>query len=146
MVYVDLNMVRAGVVTHPSEWPFCGYNEIQNPRQRYSLIDCDSLIDLFGVESRDEFKKTYQGWVAEALDKEADREREGRWTESIAVGNEGFIRDVKEKLGLKAMWREIAGANGSYELREPTVAYDLVFDAQNGDLRQKNAFFWDIFT
>ena len=31
MVYVDLNMVRAGVVTHPSEWPFCAYNEIQNP-------------------------------------------------------------------------------------------------------------------
>jgi hypothetical protein len=51
---------------------------------------------------------------------------------------------VKEKLGLKAMWREIAGANGSYELREPTVAYDLVFDAENGDLRQKNAFFWEI--
>jgi len=53
---------------------------------------------------------------------------------------------VKEKVGPKAMWREIAGANGSYELREPTAAYDLVFDAQNGDLRQENAFFWDIFT
>ena len=66
--------------------------------------------------------------------------------ESIAVGNECFIRDVKEKLGLKAMWREIVGANGSYELREPTAAYDLVFDAPNGDLKQKNAFFWDILT
>ena len=31
MVYIDLNMVRAGIVTHPSEWPFSGYNEIQNP-------------------------------------------------------------------------------------------------------------------
>jgi REP element-mobilizing transposase RayT len=39
MIYIDLNMVRAGVVNHPSEWPFSGYNEIQNPRQRYSLID-----------------------------------------------------------------------------------------------------------
>ena len=53
---------------------------------------------------------------------------------------------MKEKLGPKAMWREMAGANGSYELRECTVAYDLVFDAQNGDLRKKNAFSWDIFT
>ena len=28
LVYIDLNMVRAGVVKHPSEWPFGGYNEI----------------------------------------------------------------------------------------------------------------------
>ena len=53
---------------------------------------------------------------------------------------------MKEKLGPKAMGREIAGANGSYELREATAAYAPVFDAQNGDLRQKNAFFWDIST
>jgi hypothetical protein len=30
-----------------------------------------------------------------------------------------------------------AGMNGSYELREPTAAYEAVFDAENGDLRQK---------
>jgi putative transposase len=39
LVYIDLNMVRAGVVGHPSEWPFSGYNEIQNPFQRYALIN-----------------------------------------------------------------------------------------------------------
>ena len=33
LVYIDLNMVRAGVVNHPSEWPFCGYNEIQEPKR-----------------------------------------------------------------------------------------------------------------
>ncbi|MCJ7642491.1 MAG: transposase, partial [Desulfobacterales bacterium] len=55
MAYVDLNMVRAGVVSHPSEWPFCGYHEIQSPRQRYSLIDYESLIDLFDIQSMDEF-------------------------------------------------------------------------------------------
>ena len=49
MVYIDLNMVRAGVVTHPSEWSFCGYEEIQNPRQRDSLIDYEGLMDLFGI-------------------------------------------------------------------------------------------------
>ena len=30
IVYMDLNMVRAGVVKHPSEWPHGGYGEIQN--------------------------------------------------------------------------------------------------------------------
>jgi putative transposase len=51
MAYVDLNMVRAGVVSHPSEWPFCGYNEIQSPRQRYSLINDESLKLLMGLIS-----------------------------------------------------------------------------------------------
>ncbi len=36
MVYIDLNMVRTGTVSHPLEWEFCGYNEIQNPRKRYA--------------------------------------------------------------------------------------------------------------
>ena len=39
LVYMDMNMVRAGVVRHPLEWPFCGYTEIQAPRERYALID-----------------------------------------------------------------------------------------------------------
>ena len=36
--YIDLNMVRAGVVDHPSEWPYCGYNEIQKPRRKNILL------------------------------------------------------------------------------------------------------------
>jgi putative transposase len=28
IAYIDLNMVRSGVVNHPSEWNFGGYNEI----------------------------------------------------------------------------------------------------------------------
>ena len=39
LVYMDMNMVRVGVVNHPSEWTFTGYNEIQAPRERYGLID-----------------------------------------------------------------------------------------------------------
>jgi len=28
IVYIDLNMVRAGAVEHPSQWQHCGYQEI----------------------------------------------------------------------------------------------------------------------
>jgi len=38
LTYIDLNMVRNGVVSHPSEWSFCGYNEIQNPRKKNVFI------------------------------------------------------------------------------------------------------------
>jgi len=34
LVYIDLNMVRAGAVRHPSEWDQGGYGEIQNPPER----------------------------------------------------------------------------------------------------------------
>ena len=36
LVYVDLNMVRCGVVSHPGQWPHGGYNEIQCPLYSYS--------------------------------------------------------------------------------------------------------------
>jgi REP element-mobilizing transposase RayT len=142
LVYVDLNMVRAGVVNHPSEWPFCGYNEIQNPRQRYSIIDHEGLMDLLKTKSMDELRKNYRGFVEEALQKQGP-ERESRWTESIAVGCEAFVRDTKERLGIKAVGRQVVGDNGSYELREPEVSYEANFDPENGGLRQENAFYWD---
>jgi putative transposase len=46
LIYIDLNMVRAGVVAHPPEWAYGGYNEIQSPRERYALIDYERLRDL----------------------------------------------------------------------------------------------------
>ena len=76
-VYVDLNMVRVGVVAHPSDWSFCGYTEIQNPRQRYSLIDYEGLMGLFGIKKRDELKKVYGVWLEEAI-KRQGRERQPR--------------------------------------------------------------------
>jgi len=144
MVYIDLNMVRAGIVSHPSEWAFCGYNEIQNPRQRYSIIDYECLTDLFNAQSMDELRSTYKGWVDEALGKYSYSKREPRWTASIAIGNEDFVRVTKEKLGIRAIGREVMGENGSYELREPETPYDANFEIENGGLRQENTFYWEI--
>jgi putative transposase len=51
IVYIDLNMVRAGIVDHPSQWPFCGYNEIQAPRRKNVLINYEKLRELAAAES-----------------------------------------------------------------------------------------------
>jgi len=59
IVYVDLNMVRAGVVNHPSEWKFSGFNEIQKPRRRYSIIDYKSLTDLLNFDNYDDLKGSH---------------------------------------------------------------------------------------
>ena len=100
-------------------------------------------MSLLDIKSRDDLKRTYRGWVEEVLEKKS-RERQPRWTESIAVGNEAFVRETKEKLGIRAIGREVIGADGSYELRDPEIPYKAVFGPQNDDLREENAFFWEL--
>ena len=39
LICIDLNMVRAGVVSHPVEWAHSGYSEIQEPPKRYAVIE-----------------------------------------------------------------------------------------------------------
>jgi putative transposase len=67
IVYIDLNMVRAGIVDHPSQWPFCGYNEIQEPRRKNVLINHEKLRELAGAEFYDLLKRYHQGWVEKYL-------------------------------------------------------------------------------
>jgi hypothetical protein len=88
-------------------------------------------------------KESHRGWVEEAL-AERGQGRQPRWTESIAVGSEGFIEQTKAALGIKAVGREVIGGDGVYELREPVIPYSLDSTYENGDLRQKNTYFWDI--
>ncbi len=67
LVYIDLNMVRVGAVRHPSEWPFGGYNEIQNPRKKCVLIAYQKLAELSGYESYDRFRDSHKELVDELL-------------------------------------------------------------------------------
>ena len=141
MVYIDLNMVRAGVVNHPSEWPFCGYNEIQNPRQRYSLIDYQRLIPLLQMKDFEDLQSSCKQRVDELITG-MNQTRDGKWTESIAVGSEGFIEATKSILGIKAKGRKIIGGEKSFELREAAASYGINFAPKNGLLSLKNSYFW----
>ena len=142
-VYIDLNMVRAGVVEHPSEWEFCGYNEIQAPRRRYALIDYKELRGLLNFESMDDLASAYRGWIEESLN-EDNGFRDGKWTESIAVGSESFVIATKEALGTKGEGRAVIGGDGSFELRESPAAYRVILGHENGALRPENEYFWKI--
>ena len=109
LVYIDLNMVRAGVVEHPSEWTHSGYKEIQEPPRRYGVIDLKTLSELCGFKEVADFPKCHRQWVTEALAEEGVG-REGRWSEAIAIGGAAFVDEVKNALGPRAMHREIAKA------------------------------------
>jgi putative transposase len=101
ITYIDMNMVRAGVVAHPAQWEFCGCKEIQSPRKRKGIIDFDRLMDLLGFANYNDFKEAHTKWVSSAL--ETDKSgRQNKWTESIAVGSESFVEKIKEALRFRA--------------------------------------------
>jgi len=141
LVYVDLNMVRAGVVDHPGEWPFGGYAEFMNQRQRYRLIDRSVLLQLLGVSNDELLKSAYDSWIRERLSR-GSLGREAMWTESIAVGEDKFIKGLKKRLGIRANTREIAQAEGegSYILREGESPYEGIFRGENEGLSNKDKF------
>jgi len=98
LVYIDLNMLRAGVVAHPGEWSVCGYREIQHPPERYRIIDRQELQRWSSVQSDAELTITHSKWVEDAICS-SERVREPIWTESIAVGSANYVNSVKARLG-----------------------------------------------
>jgi putative transposase len=68
LVYIDLNMVRAGVVRDPEQWPDCGYVEIQHPGARYGIIDYERLMELMGVGGMEQLKQACREQVEAAIE------------------------------------------------------------------------------
>jgi len=144
MVYIDTNMVRAGVVKHPREWTFCGYHEIQNPRKRYRRIDYQRLLAILQMRDFKELQESIRYWVQDAIGSR-NYGRDRKWTESIAVGSKGYVDVIKERLGIKARGRKVVGENGIYEIREPDAPYKGYFGTENDVLRLENSYIWNVF-
>ena len=106
------------------------------------MSDDESIMDLLEIKGMDELKRNYREWVEKSLGRR-NREREPRWTESIAVGCEAFVEKTKAELGIKAIGREVTGEGGAYELREPHVSYNGNFASENRGLSQTNTNFWN---
>ncbi len=143
LVYIDLNMVRAGVVAHPEQWSDCGYVEIQHPKLRYGIIDHELLMGLLGVNSQASLQEACRLRVAEALERKLLL-RESQWTESIAVGSQGYVEAFQKQLGLRAKGREILPAVGGRQLRETESSYQGDSNGKKDSLRFENTFFWNL--
>ena len=145
MVYIDMNMVRTGTVSHPLEWEFCGYNEIQNPRKRYALINYKKLTELFQSRLDEDFKDTYNGWIEESL--RIDRNvRDSKWTQSVAVGGKEFVEMTKDRLGYRAEGRKVVKSREDYQLREQQASYIANSGHKKATLSDYNTYLWDVFT
>lgn len=87
LTYVDLNMVRAGVVPHPKHWPWCGFDEMAGLRKRYRILDLEGLAERLGAPSLGALSEVYM----DALRSGLDRGREPHWTEALAVGSKAYV-------------------------------------------------------
>jgi len=142
LVYIDLNMVRAGVVKHPSEYRVSGYNEIQRPPSRYRVIDRSALLDIFAMTNEERFLEEHRQWVEEQL-RADDLRRKELWSQSIAVGSEEFVKEIKHQLGVRAAYRTVVMEDEGCALKEAMAPYSSIFDGETGSLRPKNSYLWN---
>lgn len=137
MTYIDLNMVRAGVVQHPGKWPFSGYHEIQCPPERYAVIDQHALLDVFGFKEPVQFRQACREWVEESL-QSRQQTRNGDWSESLALGGPDFVNDFKVGLGVQGMHRESVETVDGHVLKESPATYEATFNSKMVCLRGNN--------
>ncbi len=124
MAYIDLNMVRAGEVSHPEEWSCSGYHEAKHPRRRGSRIDMVSTCELLGFNSPLSFLQTRELWINEQL-RAGSLKRESHWTESIAVGNLDYALRMQRALAFTNPGRRTRPEADCYAVREQVPGYQV---------------------
>lgn len=140
--YIDLSMVRAGVVQHPSEWATCGYREIQKPPQRFRIIDREALAEALDIPLSD-LGERHRDWTEAAL-AAAEHKGQPQWSHSVAVGSRDFVRRIEAELGARAAGRTIEAFDGAFgvsTLQDPLAPYGHRFAPENSAARLKSGAF-----
>lgn len=117
LFYLEMNMVRAGVVSHPSEWDGGAWGELTGKVTRVRLIDRQRLLNCLECGHEDQFRDWYARTLQELCER-GSQEREPVWTEGAAVGGRAWIERLAERL--PTAWHpvtEVAQATGTFALR-----------------------------
>ena len=122
MYYIDLNMVRAGVVDHPAQWRWCGYQEISIRRERYRILDLRELVGTAAMSDLRAFNAWYETGLNETL-RTASGQREPHWTESIAVGSHEFVERFTVLSKSRRNFEFGESADGVWYVRESRETY-----------------------
>jgi putative transposase len=67
-----------------------------------------------------------------------NRDKENKWTQSIAVGSKTFIEKMKKTLGYRVTGRKIMSADDTFELQESITPFGNADNLDSG-----NTFLWD---
>jgi putative transposase len=114
--YVELNMVRCGVVNHPADWSWSGYGELMGRRRRNRLLDQEKLLWLLRCQEPGAFGRQFNGRLEDGMINDRLR-REAKWSEAIAVGDRAYVEAIERQIrGRQQLQVEEQG--GSWTLRE----------------------------
>lgn len=125
LLYVDLNMVRAGVVKTPEEWEWCGYREMMGLRKRYTVLDMETLLEKLDYDDMEEFREKYREEIKTRI-RRGETKRNPVWTESLAVGNSEFVRKLKGRFGrmkIEFARKRVSAGTSVWSIREARAPY-----------------------
>ena len=88
------------------------------------------VMALLQIENFADLKEAHREWIEEAL-KKSKVVRQSKWTQSIAVGDKSFLKQIKDRLGIRAKGRKIHGSEDEYRLREGQTDYGGWQDLDN---------------
>jgi putative transposase len=123
--YVDMNMVRAGVVEHPRDWRWCGYAELSGQRKRYRVINFRAFERAFGRNPGEPaFAPYYRDLIEDRLGGES-LSREPMWTECLAVGGRGYVEAIMARISNRMRMELIypTAESEAYFVKERKVGY-----------------------
>jgi len=120
--YIELNMVRCGVVHHPRDWEWVGYHEIVGNRRRYRLVDLERLAWRLGTASLADVAANLKASLEAAIAEEQVR-RDACWTESLAVGSVGYLERIRAENRSRRETELVEATEGVWALRDPVAPY-----------------------
>ncbi len=101
LFYIDMNMVRAKVVSHPGEWETGGARELMADQFDDSLIDLAAVVRLLDSGDVTSFRR----WHANTLIELCARKQHGRepwWTGAVAVGDRSWIAPLANRYAISS--------------------------------------------
>jgi putative transposase len=95
--YIELNPVRAGLVEHPSDYPWSSY-QYRALGKMDRLLDDDPWYLGLGIDAEDR-QKEYRAWV-EARIAEGEWEQIRQATQrGRLIGREAFQKEIQARVG-----------------------------------------------
>jgi len=110
--------------------------------ERTDLLHMIALSELAGFKRYEEFQAAHKQWVEAAITN-GKNVRGGKWTQSIAVGSQDYIENIKDILGIHAKGRKVVGRTKIFQLRESLEPYNAGSCIKKNDIGPQNLYFWD---
>ena len=98
-------------------------------------------MELMNIKEFDRLCETYRNWVDSAIMR-GEIKRQPLWTGSIAVGDNVYVKKVKDQMGYKAIGRKVVENGDSFVLREPQTSYQSMSGNAAQLQPEDNTIYW----